>query len=118
MKNGKKSLVIILGIFLFAGCSKKEDDLISQNCETNCTEIVGKIMTDNGTVPIQNLKITVTWDNIAYLGTGIIRTKASTRTDSRGNYRLKFYLRDDEFEEGGYRMFYEKLNEDIFLATQ
>ena len=117
MKIGKFNLIFVLGIFLLVSCSKEEDDLISQNCDEDCTEIIGKIMTDNGTVPIPNLQITVTWDNIPYLGSGIIRTKATTRTDSEGNYNLKFYLRDDELEDGGYRMSYEELNDGVFLAT-
>ncbi len=117
MKIGKLTLIIVLGIIFFISCSKEEDDLISQDCNTDCTEIVGRIMTDNGTVPIPNLKITVTWDNIPPMGAGIIRTKATTRTDSEGNYYLKFYLRDDELEEGGYRMSYEELNSNVFLAT-
>jgi hypothetical protein len=117
MKIGKLSLSIVLGIVLLISCSKEEDDLISQNCEADCTEIVGRIMTDNGTVPIPNLKITVTWDNIPYLGSGTIRTKATTRTDSEGNYYLKFYLRDDELNEGGHRMFYDELNNDVFLRA-
>ena len=64
MKIGKLSLGLVLGIFLFVSCSKEEDDLISQNCESDCTQIIGKIMTDNGTVPISDVKLTVKWDNI------------------------------------------------------
>jgi len=117
MKIGKLRLIIVLGIIFFISCSKEEDDLISQNCDSDCTEIVGRIMTDNGTVPIPNLKITLTWDNVPSMGSGTIRTKATTRTDSEGNYSLKFYLRDDELEEDGYRMFYDELDDNIFLAT-
>src|SRR5690606_24436702 len=106
MKIKKLSFGIILGVLIFISCSKEEDDLISQNCETNCTEIVGKIMTDNGTVPISNLKLTVKWDNIPHLGSGTIRTKATTKTDSQGNFYLKFFIRDDELEEGGFRLSY------------
>lgn len=117
MKIKKLNFGIFLGILIFISCSREEDDLISQNCETNCTEIVGKIMTDNGTVPISNLKLTVKWDNIQYLGSGTIRTKATTRTDSQGNFYLKFYIRDDELEEGGFRLSYEQLDQDKYLRT-
>jgi hypothetical protein len=117
MKIKKLSFGIIIGVLILISCSKEEDDLISQNCETNCTEIVGKIMTDNGTVPISNLKLTVKWDNIPYLGSGIIRTKATTRTDLQGNFYLKFFIRDDELEEGGFRLSYEQLDNNEYLRT-
>ena len=117
MKTIKLSFGIIIGVLFFIRCSKEENDLISQNCETNCTEIVGKIMTDNGTVPISNLKLTVKWDNIPYLGSGIIRTKATTRTDSQGNFYLKFLIRDDELEDGGFRLIYGPLDKNKYLRT-
>ena len=116
MKIGKLSLGLILGIFLFVSCSKEEDDLISQNCESDCTQIIGKIMTDNGTVPISDVKLKVIWDNTPYLGSGTIRTKATTRTDSEGNFVLNFYIRDDEIEDGGFRIEYE-LNENKYLSS-
>lgn len=116
MKIGELSLGLVLGIFLFVSCSKEEDDLISQNCEIDCTQIIGKIMTDNGTVPISDVKLTVKWDNIPYLGSGTIRNKATTRTDSEGNFNLNFFIRDDEIEAGGFRIEYE-LNENEYLSS-
>lgn len=118
MKIKKLSFGILLGILIFISCSKEEDDLISQNCDTNCTEIMGKIMTDNGTVPIPNLKLTVKWDNVPPYGAGIIRTKAITRTDSQGNFYLKFLIRDDELLDGGYTLSYEKLDKNKYLRTE
>ena len=112
----EKSSLIALVIIILIGCSKEESDLISQNCESECTEILGKIMTDNGTVPISNVKITVKWDNIPYLGSGTIRTKATTQTDSLGNFNLKFFIRDDEIESGGFRIEYE-LNENEYISS-
>lgn len=117
MKLIKLSFGIIIGVLFFISCSKEENDLISQNCEANCTEIVGKIMTDNGTVPISNLKLTVKWDNIPYLGSGIIRTKATTRTDSQGNFYLKFLIRDDELEVGQFRLIFGPLDKNKYLRT-
>lgn len=101
------TLWLLVFLVLHQSCSKQEDDLISQNCEIGCTEIIGKIMTDAGTVPIRNLKLTVKWDNIGHLKPGIVRTKASTRTDEKGNFYLKFLIRDDELQEGGFRLVYE-----------
>lgn len=117
MKIVKSCFGIILGVLIFIGCSKKEDDLVSQNCETNCTEIVGKIMTDHGSTPITNLELTVIWDNTPHLGGGVIRTKAITRTDDQGNFNLKFFIRDDELEAGGFRLSYEQLDSNDYLRT-
>lgn len=109
-------LLIILFVILVQSCTKKEDDLISQNCEIDCTEIIGKLMTDNGTTPISNHKITVVWDNSS-LGSGTIRTKAMTRTNSNGEFYFNFYIRDDELKDGVYRMYYDELNGDNFIRA-
>lgn len=112
----RKFRILLLTLsFVFQSC-EKEDDLISQNCETDCTEIVGKLMTDNGTVPIVNRNITVVWDNTSS-GFGTERTKASVRTDSNGDFNLKFFMRDDELESGIHRIYYDKLNENEFLRS-
>jgi len=117
MKIGKLSLTIVLGIFIFLSCSEEEDDLISQNCEENCTEIVGKIMTDDGSTPISNLKISLVWNHDPNSGPDIIRTKASTRTDNEGNYSLKFYLRDDELDNGFHRLYHDQIENNEFLGS-
>lgn len=112
----KKSLIILIIIaFAFQSC-EKEDDLISQNCEADCTEIVGKLMTDDGTTPITNQKITVVWDNTR-LGFGTVRTKATARTDSNGDFSISFFMRDDELESGIHRMRFDRLNENKFLHS-
>ncbi|GGW73505.1 hypothetical protein DFQ11_10951 [Winogradskyella epiphytica] len=116
MKIGKLSLLIILGIVLFISCSKEEDDLISQNCEANCTEIVGKVMTNNGSTPIPNLKISLVWNHNPNSGPNLIRKKASTKTDDEGNYSLKFYLRDDELDNGFHRLYHDEIENSEFLA--
>ncbi len=117
MKIGTFSLAIISGLFLFFSCSKQEDDLISQNCEADCTEIVGKVMTDDGSTPIPNLKISLVWDHDPNSGPDIIRTKASTTTDAEGNYSLKFYLRDDELDDGFHRLYHDRIETNEFLAS-
>ena len=113
MKKNLKILIIIA--LVFQSC-EKEDDLISQNCETDCTEIVGKLMTDDGTTPIANRKITVVWDNTSS-GFGTVRTKASARTDSNGDFNISFFMRDDELESGIHRMYFDELNENEFLRS-
>jgi hypothetical protein len=111
----KFSFLICL-VALFQSCSKEENDLISQQCEFECTTITGKFMTDNGEVPIPNAKLIVKWDNIPYLGSGIIRTKATTLTDSEGNFTLNFSIRDEELEDGGFYIEYV-LNEEQYLNS-
>lgn len=115
MKTLKLSLIACIGILLFISCSKKENDLISQNCQTDCTEIVGRIMTDNATVPIPNVKLTVKWKLFtSFIGGGTIRTKAITETDSQGNFDLSFFIRDDEINEGYYHLEYE-IDENTYI---
>ena len=112
----KFGIFVLLLTLSFQSCTKEEDDLISQNCETDCTEIIGRLMTDNGTVPIVNHTITVIWDNTNF-GSGIVRTKATTKTDNNGEFQLKFFIRDDELTDGIHRMYYEKLDENEFLRA-
>ncbi len=97
-------------------CVEEENDLISQNCDVDCTEIIGKITTDNGTEPISNLKLMVEWSNLQYLG-GTVRKKAVTRTDAKGNFRLKFYIRDDEEKSGLFRVKCE-IDENKYLLSR
>ncbi len=117
MKIVKLSVLVILGIALFIRCSKEEDDLISQNCETDCTEIIGRLMTDNGTVPISDIELTVKYNNRSGLSGGIIRTKAMTRTDAEGNFRLRFFIRNDELNDSDSSFFIEyEINENEYLT--
>ncbi|MDT0648421.1 hypothetical protein RM545_17145 [Zunongwangia sp. F260] len=115
MKKTLGFLILILTL-TFQSCTKGEDDLISQNCEIDCTEIIGKLMTDFGTTPIANHKVTVIWDNTRF-ASGTVRTKATTRTDSNGEFYLKFFIRDDELNEGIHRLYYDELNGDEFLRA-
>ncbi|PHQ30413.1 hypothetical protein [Leeuwenhoekiella nanhaiensis] len=115
-KMKMRLISFFLILFFSISCVEREDDLISQDCETDCTEIIGKLMTDNANTPIANRKVTVIWDN-TYFTSGVVRTKATTRTDADGNFNLKFYIRDDELEEGLHRMYYDKLNETVFLRA-
>ena len=117
LKINKLCALLILGLFFLNSCSKEEDDLASQDCNIDCTEIIGRIMTDNGTVPIPNLELTVIWDNRGLLGGGSIRNKAITETDDDGNYSLSFLIRDDELIEGQFLILYEEIDEDIYLVN-
>lgn len=116
MKLMRLSILIVLSIIILSSCSKEEDDLISQDCNTDCTEIIGRIMTDNGTVPIPNLELTVTWDSRSGLNGGTIRTKAITETDANGNYSLSFLIRDDELLDGVFQISYDEIDEDIYAT--
>ncbi|WP_299556526.1 hypothetical protein [Seonamhaeicola sp.] len=49
-------LLVIIVLIVLQSCYDHEDDLISQGCETGCAEVIGKLMTDNGTVPIKKKK--------------------------------------------------------------
>ena len=112
----RKILILITVLFLYK-CSKEEDDLYSINCTSNCTEVTGKVLTNMGKVPISNLKLNIKWDNIPYLGSGVIRNKAETFTDQDGNFRLKFFARNDEMNAGNFRVEYEINNDEFYSPS-
>ncbi|GGF29149.1 hypothetical protein [Echinicola rosea] len=103
MDNCKNILplsLLLSFIFLSTGCIKNESDLISQDCSSHCATLNGNITTGNGLIPFKNRDIEVIWKNTIYLGGGVIRTKAKTKTDDSGYYELNFKVREDEMESG------------------
>lgn len=114
MSGRIKIFVVVLFVFLH-GCIKEEDDLDGQNCELGCTMVTGKILTENGQVPLANLKLDVVWSKGGY-GFGSIRTKATSKTDLNGNFSLKFEIQDEELKEGGFGITYA-LDKDKYLDS-
>lgn len=85
--------VFIFIILLLQSCKLRND--IEPKCNSNCTIIKGRLLTDGGNLPIANAPVEVSWSYYAFLG-GEKRLKAKTITDNNGNYQLSFYPKDDE----------------------
>ena len=102
MKEYSKILytcLILILLFQLEACIEDENDLNSQNCNDRCATLNGIITTGEGLEPLKNAELEVIWKNTVYLGGGIIRTKAKTRTDETGYYELNFRVREDELEK-------------------
>jgi hypothetical protein len=110
----KSAFLFILLLFLVTSCFRVEDDIISKNCPGSCTIITGKITTGNGSVPFKKLSLSLECrPNPRQFG-GLIRRKATARTDAQGFYTLKFLVRDDEIAEGHYQVNGE-FDTDVYL---
>jgi hypothetical protein len=102
-----KARFLQYGLFLLVlcaltGCVYEQEDYISKYCPGSCTEVRGQILRANGQ-PGTGIMLTATWRNLRtfYEGMGgTTRKKAVAYTDERGNYTLRFLLRDDEMEDG------------------
>ncbi len=102
MKNpGNISLVILLVVWLLTleSCFFDENDLESQNCAESCASINGVLMTGDGTAPLADAFLEVTWDNTSLFG-GTNRLKAQTTSEENGYYELNFLVREDELSDG------------------
>lgn len=97
----------LLGLLAISSCVREEDDLVSQNCSSLCTVVSGKFVTYDGTQPIPNVPVTLYWRNILMEAGGVIRKKATSTTNSNGDFMLKFSMRDDELMEGYFTVKYE-----------
>jgi hypothetical protein len=91
------SLPLVTAVILCAGCKK---EVTEPACSDRCTTISGRFTIDNRNVPIAGLPVRISW--VKRTGTlySQIRTKARTTTSVQGDYRLNFYLRDEELTDG------------------
>ena len=97
------ALVLSTALFTTSGCLIEENDLFSQFCADPCVTLTGNFSTGDGSAPLSDVQLVVKWDNTVFLG-GVIRTKAKTYTKADGSYSLQFVARDDELEEGFYKV--------------
>src|SRR5258706_17935 len=97
------SFYLIAFLTTFFSCIKRENDLISQACSSNCTVVSGQFITNGGKSPLANMPLTLYWRIVQpELGGGINREKATTKTDANGNFRMAFLTRDDELNNGNF----------------
>lgn len=90
-------------LFLVAACQKEEP---LETCSGSCTVVTGRLVTTNGRVPIQGAGVTVEYRYQAGLG---YRSRAKTRTTTNrnGEYRLSFYPKDAELQDGYFEVTYQ-----------
>lgn len=89
-------------VLWLSGCTKEEDDYISKYCPGSCTEVSGQVLRSSGQ-PLADVQISATWSNLRHFkagGGGTIRKKAVAYSDARGNYTLRFLVRDEEMFDG------------------
>lgn len=91
-------------LLLGAGCQKTE--IAEPACAGHCTTVTGRFTTDNRTAPIAGLPLRLEWVNRTGVFHAEVRTKARAVTDAQGNYRLSFYLKDDELRDGYFEITY------------
>lgn len=89
----KKFLLLSLLTIAFS-CTKTEDDT-TNNCSMNCTTLSGNFLTSNNE-PLSNVEVSFDYKVSGTLGGGKLRKIARTKTDSKGNYSVDFYLKDEE----------------------
>src|SRR6187549_1761492 len=88
-------------VIVINSCIREENDLASRECTTTCTTIIGTITFDNGTMPLSGVRLTAnyeTWQRLIF----IARTKDDVVTNSAGEFRMDFEIRDDEMTAGGF----------------
>ncbi|MER2997906.1 hypothetical protein [Pontibacter populi] len=83
---------------LLSSCHTKTDDFVSKHCPGSCTVIKGTLTTDARNKPLAGVKLEVQWRE-GDMFSSISRRKAITTTDDKGNFELRFLLRDDELPD-------------------
>ncbi|MCA8829388.1 hypothetical protein [Hymenobacter pini] len=101
MKSTIISLAAALAI-LATGCTKKEE---LETCMGSCTTVVGRLITANGQQPLANTPVEVRWHyGQAYQPKSTLKAQATT--DANGNYRLSFFIKDEELTDGYFSVRY------------
>ncbi|RSK44061.1 hypothetical protein [Hymenobacter rigui] len=101
MKSTVTFLSAALGL-LAAGCTDKE---VLDTCMGSCTTVVGRLITANGQQPLANAPIEVRW-NYGPAYHPMSKLKAQATSDANGNYRLSFFIKDEELTEGYFNVRY------------
>jgi hypothetical protein len=100
-----KSYSLLCSLALLGGSCEK-NNTVEPTCQSHCTTISGRFTTDNRTAPIAGLPIQMEWVKHKGLLSADVRIKAKTKTDAQGNYRLNFYVKDDELQDGVFKITY------------
>jgi len=114
------TVALIATLLTFDARFTEEDDLISQKCDGPCATLEGKLTTYDGTVPLKEVQVVVTWVETFGGGVtigGITRKKASVQTDEDGNYRLRFNIRADEMTAGHFDLEIMTPDDDFYFCN-
>lgn len=95
----KKFILLVLILTTFLNCSKTDDD-IENLCNSNCTTLKGRIVSENNT-PIKNIKLSLEYRISHAPFSASTRIIKETETDENGFYSMEFYLEDSEIGEIG-----------------
>lgn len=105
LRSMKIRFITIFILFLFKSCSSHIDDT-DKICTSDCTTISGRIMTENGTVPVSGLNFQFDWVVKSELG-GTYRNIQKFKSDKNGRFEFSFHVTDLELRwEGGYAIRY------------
>lgn len=88
----KKLFGLLLLIIAF-GCTKTDDDT-RDNCTMNCTTLSGNFITA-GNKPLAGIEVSFNYFVGSELGS-YTRKIAKTKTNSKGEYNVDFYIKDKE----------------------
>ncbi|MBF9140531.1 hypothetical protein [Hymenobacter properus] len=97
---------ILYGIAVISCVSCKKEEVEEPACSDHCTTIVGRFTTDNRATPLAGLPVRMQWVRWKGAFSTDVRTKAKTVTDAQGNYRLNFYVKEDELKDGYFEVCY------------
>ena len=102
------SIALILVAILGESCYIVDDDDINATCSNQCTIIQGRFTTKDGNTGMPAMNLSLDWSSRDAIGLFVKTRKiASTRTDRAGNYHISFYVKDEEINNGNYRLHYE-----------
>jgi 5-hydroxyisourate hydrolase-like protein (transthyretin family) len=102
------SFVILLSIVvLFQCCWLVDDSDILRVCNSECTIVAGKLTTEDGNVPVANIKIVLNWRThpvMGGLGGGKTRKITTAQTDQNGDFRIEFFADEEKMIDGYFRV--------------
>ena len=121
MKNSLLLMLISVSFFMSgmsSGCrDRRERDIVA--IKVPGTEIIqGKITTNNGTIPLKNTLVEIYWVGSVTPGSTrdgkIIRKKNTTKTDENGFYDFRVLVRQDERNQGLFRVVLPTITPEYF----
>jgi hypothetical protein len=101
----KQKLLLLMISILMISCWSDIDDT-NIECNSNCTTLTGRIVTEGGSVPAVGLKFNLDWIVKSELG-GTYRNIKNFTTDNNGYFSISFYAKDLELKwHGNYSINY------------
>ncbi|NVO32991.1 MULTISPECIES: carboxypeptidase-like regulatory domain-containing protein [Hymenobacter] len=98
---------------LVTGCARKDE---IEDCLGSCTTVTGRLVTSDGQQALPNTTVEAEWHYGAPFPQG--KTKARTTSDANGNYRLTFFVKDEELAEGFFVINYLANKQDFYVIGE